>query len=197
MKWSAHRCFLLLAFSLWCFASFGQKLKYNVYLLGNKIGEMTIERRDSAGCKRYALKSTTDAKLLFIEKRSAMSTYVSFDVDGKLISAFFQNIKDDETLLTKSIWESGKLRVDKNGEKTEYNGPVNFSSVLLYFAEPKNQQKVFSERVGKFFEIVKQADGTYLAAIDGHSAVYTYKAGKLVELEMKSTLGSITMKIAQ
>lgn len=128
MKWPAHRCFLLFAFSLWCSMLFGQKLKYNVYLMGNKIGEMTIECRDSAGFKRYSLKSTTDAKLLFMEKRSAMLTYVSFDVDGKLISAFFQDIKDDEMLLTKSIWESGKLRVDKNGEKTEYNGPVNFSS---------------------------------------------------------------------
>jgi hypothetical protein len=197
MKWPAHRCSLLFAFSLWCCMSFGQKLKYNVYLMDNKIGEMTIERRDSAGFKRYALKSNTDVKLLFMEKRSAFSTYVSFDGDGKLISAFFQNIKDDETLVTKSIWKNGKLWVDKNGEKTEYNGPINFSSVLLYFAEPKNQQKVFSERVGKFFEMVKQADGTYLTDLDGHYAVYTYKAGKLVELEMKSTFGSITMKIAQ
>jgi uncharacterized protein with FMN-binding domain len=69
--------------------------------------------------------------------------------------------------------------------------------VVLYFSEPKNLQKVFSERVGQFFEIVKQADGTYLASLDGHSAVYTYKAGKLIELEMKSSLGSVLMKLVQ
>jgi hypothetical protein len=58
-------------------------------------------------------------------------------------------------------------------------------------------QKVFSERLGKFFEMVRQSDGTYLASLDGHSAVYTYKAGKLIALEMKSTLGSVLMKLVE
>jgi hypothetical protein len=166
-------------------------------LFGGKIGEATIEKKDSGGTMHYMLRSNTEAKMLFIDKKSNMSTNVWFDREGKFLSSFFQNIKDDETLLTKTIWESSKLRVDKNGEKSEYPGPINFSSVLLYFGEPKNLQKVFSERAGKFFEMIRQTDGTYLATLDGHSAVYTYSAGKLVALEMKSALGSVLMKLVQ
>jgi hypothetical protein len=184
-------------FSLWFSASFCQKLKYDVYLLGNKIGETTVERRDSAGIKHYILRSKTDAKVLFVEKKSAMSTDVLYDKEGKMFAAFFQNIKNEDKFLTQTLCKNDKLTIDKDGEKTEIPGAVNFSSILLYFSEPKNLQKVFSERVGQFFEIVKQADGTYLASLDGHSAVYTYKAGKLIELEMKSSLGSVLMKLVQ
>jgi hypothetical protein len=184
-------------FSLWFSASFCQKLKYDVYLLGNKIGETTVERRDSAGIKHYILRSNTDAKVLFVEKKSAMSTDVLYDKEGKMFAAFFQNIKNEEMFLTQTLWKNNTLIINKDGEKREIPGAVSFSSVLLYFSEPKNLQKVFSERVGQFFEIVKQTDGTYLASLDGHSAVYTYKAGKLIELEMKSSLGSVLMKLVQ
>jgi hypothetical protein len=177
--------------------SYSQKLKYDVILFGSKIGETTIEQKDSAGVKRYILNSNSEAKMLFVDKKSDMNTNVSFDKDGNLLNSFFQNIKDDGTVLTKAIWDSSKLLVDMNGTKMSYPGPVNFSSVLLYFAEPKNLQKVFSERVGKFFEMVRQSDGTYLATLDGHSAVYTYKSGKLVALEMKSTFGSVFLKLVQ
>lgn len=197
MKYLNHRIFLIIVISLWCLTSYGQKLKYDVMLFGSKIGETTIEQKDSAGIKHYTLKSNTEAKMLFVDKKSNMCTNVSFDKEGKLLSSFFQNIKDDGTLLTKAIWDSSKLLVDINGSKTTYYSPVDFTSVLLYFSEPKNFQKVFSERVGKFFEMVRQTDGTYLATLDGHSAVYTYKAGKLVALEMKSTLGSIMLKLVQ
>ncbi len=197
MKWLKHRRLLIIVFSLWYSASFCQKLKYDVFLLGNKIGETTVERRDSGGIKHYILRSHTDAKVLFVEKKSAMSTDVLYDKEGKMFAAFFQNIKNEEKFLTQTLWKNDKLTIDKDGEKTEIPGTVNFSSVVLYFSEPKNLQKVFSERVGQFFEIVKQADGTYLASLDGHSAVYTYKAGKLIELEMKSSLGSVLMKLVQ
>lgn len=197
MKKFHHIFFLTIVFSLWYSDSFGQKLRYDVMLFGGKIGETTVEQKDSAGIKKYLLRSTTEAKMLFVDKKSNMSTSVSFDKEGKLLSSFFQNIKDDGTLLTKAIWDSSKLLVDINGTKASYPGPVDFTSVLLYFGEPKNFQKVFSERVGKFFEMVRQSDGTYLATLDGHSAVYTYKAGKLVALEMKSTLGSVMLKLVQ
>ena len=197
MKWPGHRSFLTIVFTLWFATSFCQRLKYDVYLFGNKIGETVVERRDSAGFKCYTLRSHTDAKVLFVEKKSQMATDVLYDKDGKLLSSHFQNIKNDEKFLTLSSWDNGRFLVNKDGTKTMIPGPVTYSSVMLYFFEPANFQKVFSERVGQFFEMIRQADGTYMATLDGHSAMYTYKAGKLMELEMKSSLGSVLMKRVQ
>jgi hypothetical protein len=165
--------------------------------MGDKIGETIVERKDSAGLKVYSLRSNTDAKVLFVEKKSAMSTDVVYDKEGKLFSSFFENIKNEDKTLTKVFWDNKKLTVDKDGDKSVLPVAVNFSSLLLYFTEPPTMQKVFSERLGKFFQMVRQSDGTYLASLDGHSAIYTYKAGKLIALEMKSTLGSVLMKLVQ
>jgi hypothetical protein len=190
-----NRNFLLIVFILCCTTLFSQKLHYDVFLLGNKIGETTVERKDSAGIKHYSLRSNTDAKLLFIEKKSAMATDVVFNKEGQMFSSLFQNVKNEERSLTQTFWNNNKLFINKDGTKKEIPGTVIFSSVLLYFTEPPNLQRVFSERLGQFFEMVKQTDGTYLAALDGHEAIYTYKAGKLIALEMKGSLGSILMKL--
>ena len=193
-----HRSFLTSLLVLWCSLSFSQKIKFDVFLFGNKIGETFIERRDSAGQKIYTLRSTTDAKVLFIEKKSVMSTDVRFDKEGKLFSCAFQNIKNDERFFTTSVPDgSTRFLVNKDGEKTIVPAPISYSSIMLYFSEPPNNQKVFSERLGGFFQMVRQPDGTYLAYMDEHYAKYTYTAGKLMELEIKSTLGSVIMKRVQ
>ena len=192
-----HHSLLILALSVCCAASYGQKLKYDVILFGGKIGETTVEAKDSAGFKRYTLKSNTEAKMLFVDKKSKMCTNVCFDKEGKILRSDFQNVKDDETLVTKAVRENNKLLVSSNDTKTTFTDPVDFCSLQLYFAEPKSGQKVFSERVGKYFEMIKQSDGTYIATLDGHTAVYTYKGGKLYALEMKSTMGSVYLRLAQ
>ena len=187
-------CFIV-ASTLWCSTAIGQKLKYEVTLFGKKIGETTVEVRDSAGGKYYKLRSTTQVKMLFMDKKSAMSTDVLFGHDGIMSSSVFKNIKEDGIILTEALWDKGKLTVAKNGEKSCVAGPVKYSSLLMYFAEPSNIQKVFSERMGSFFDLVKQAEGKYSAQMDNSSAIYTYTKGHLSELEIKSTLGSIYMRL--
>jgi len=198
MKCPTHRSILTIILLLWLTASYGQKLKYEVYLMGNKIGETTIERTDSAGLRHYLLRSNTDAKVFFVERKSDMSTDAFYDSKGNLFTSFFQNIKNGEKFLTKIFWESDKLVVNKDGEKKVVPIAVNFSSLLLYFTEPHNMQKVFSERMGEFFDLVKQADGTYTGHIGETTSTYTYKNGKLVQLEMsKGSLGSVFLKLIQ
>ena len=127
-----------------------------------------------------------------------MSTDAFYDSKGNLFTSFFQNIKNGEKFLTKIFWESDKLVVNKDGEKKVVPIAVNFSSLLLYFTEPHNMQKVFSERMGEFFDLVKQADGTYTGHIGETTSTYTYKNGKLVQLEMsKGSLGSVFLKLIQ
>lgn len=187
---------LLCTASLFCCCSLlGQKLKYEVTLFGKKIGETTVELRDSAGGKYYKLRSSTQVKMLFMDKRSSMSTDVFFGKDGVMSSSLFKNIKEDGIVLTQSLWDKGKLIVEKNGEKSCVPGPVKYSTLLMYFSEPSNIQRVFSERMGKFFDLVKEAEGKYSAEMDNSSAIYTYSRGRLSELEIKSSLGSIFVRL--
>ena len=126
-----------------------------------------------------------------------MSTDAFFDQDGKMFSSFFQNVKDDGKLLTKALWNQGKLLINNNGSMMELPELVRFSSLSLFFTEPQNLQKVFSERLGKFFEVIKKADGFYTAILDGNTTTYQYKNGKLVRMEIKGTLGSVCMLLKE
>jgi hypothetical protein len=181
-----------------CFTySFGQKLSYDITLYGSKIGTMTIEKKDSAGLKRYAMYTKTEAKVFFTTRTSDSNLQVLLDGNGNLVSSSYKNIKNDGTITTNAHYENGKLKVEHNGEKSVFDGAVNLCSVLLYFDEPKKLQKVFSERAGKFFDMVKQSDGTYLAKLDDGSGKFTYTNNKLTQLEIsKGILGTIVIKPA-
>lgn len=130
-----------------------------------------------------------------MDKRSAMSTDVLFGKDGVMTSSIFKNVKEDGVILTNAVWNKTQLQVDKNGEKSVIPAGVRYSSLVMYFNEPAHRQKVFSERLGTFFEMIKESDGKYSAEIGSNSAVYTYSHGRLTEMEMKSALGSVYMKL--
>ena len=196
MKRVRHISLLTIAALLWCTAVIGQRLKYDVLLFGKKIGETIVEMKDSSGVRHYMLRSSTEVKMFFMDKKSNMATDVLYGKDGLMTSSTFHNIKEDGEIHTNATSDKGKLIVDKNGEKITIPNTVNYSSLLLYFSEPHNLQKVFSERLGEFFDIIKEADGKYSAQTKSGSAVYTYAHGKLTEIEMKSTLGSVFMKLS-
>jgi hypothetical protein len=74
--------------------------------------------KDSNGIRHYMLRSSTEVKMLFMDKKSTMSTDALYDKNGVMSTSHFQNIKEDGKILTKTIWDKGKLLVDKNGELT-------------------------------------------------------------------------------
>ena len=153
-----------------------QQLKYDVILLGDKVGETIIDVKDSAGYKHYTLRNTTDVKMLFWHKKSWMATDVVY---------------------AQTTNRSGQLLIEKDGTRTSLNSVVSYSTLPMFYSEPTNIKTVYSERLGEFFDLKKEGNGKYSAHTSSNNAVYTYANGKLAVLEMKSTLGSITMKLAK
>ncbi|MCW3126377.1 MAG: hypothetical protein JWO03_2035 [Bacteroidetes bacterium] len=192
-----HILSIIVVALLWCPAVHAEKLKYEVLLFGKKIGETTVEVQDSAGGKYYRLRSNTAVKMLFVDKHSSMSTDVLFNKDGVMTSSVFKNIKEDGVVLTQVTWDKSKVQIDKNGEKSAMPGAVKYCSLSMYFREPVHMQKIFSERLGTYFEMVKESEGKYSAEVGNSSAVYTFAHGILTELEMKSALGSVYMKLVK
>ena len=74
--------------------------------------------------------------------------------------------------------------------------PVDCSTVKLFFQEPCDTNKIFSERLGEYRLIKKTGEGVYEAEMkDGLTYIYRYKNGKLTELEMrKGLLGSVFLR---
>jgi len=195
MKVICHTCIVVLALLLHCQSVCAQKLKYDVFLFGKKIGETVVEMKDSAGMRFYSLHNTSRVKFLFWDKKFNLSGRVVVGRDGVMTFSTFENIKESGSSITRTIWDKGKLIVDKNGEKKIISDAVKFPSILLYFFEPHDLQKFFYEPKGAFFEIKKEAEGLYSGQVSNHYDRYTYDKGRLIQVEFKNTFGSILMKL--
>ncbi|MFN8323334.1 MAG: DUF6134 family protein [Chitinophagales bacterium] len=172
-----------------------QKRVYDIELFGKKIGATTVERIDKgAGEIQYKLNSSSQVDILFTHKTSAMN----FDIvyrDGKLFSSYCKNVKDGVTEVVTIAWNGTKYIIKKGEEVLQLNSPIHLSAIQLYFNEPLDGAKIFSERMGVFCTIFKKAEGIYESKTEnGVVNIYRYKKGLLYELEM-SKGASVFMKL--
>ncbi len=173
---------VLFMFSL---ALSAQKHTYDVELFGKKIGQTTVERIDKGkGEVQFKLNSSTEVNVLFTHKTSFMNIDVTYK-DGKIVSSYAKNVKDDVTEVVTVAWNGTKYLIKKGEETLHLNQLVDFSAVQLYFLEPVGRAKIFSERLGEFCNFVKTAEGVYQCKLaNGVTNIYRYRQGKLYELEM-------------
>jgi hypothetical protein len=105
--------------------------------------------------------------------------------NGQLFSSYVKNVKDDVTEVVTIIWDGAKYVIKKGEETFTQNQPVNFSSTLLYFSEPKGHTTIFSERLGQFCNFTTPAAGSYECKLNnGVDNIYRYRNGIMYELEM-------------
>lgn len=190
-------CFsFLLLLSCYCGA---QKLVYNIYLFGSKIGQSVVERNiKSTEETDYTLNSASEAHIFFTTRKITLHYDIVFRNDF-FFSSFSRHTRNDEVQLT-TITRSGTgYAVKRDKDSFNLNGIINCSTIRLFYEEPCGTDHILSERLGEFRVIKKTAPGTYEAEMsDGITYIYKYKGGKLIELEMKKgLLGSIYLRLQQ
>lgn len=190
-----HFIFFTLLFAITCCSA--QKRNYDVILFGKKIGNTTVERIDKGnGIVNYKLNSSSEVEILFSKKTS----YMNYDViykDGKLFSAYVKNVKDGVTEVINIVWEATQYVIKKGSEVLKLSQQQDFTSISLYFTEPINRTRIFSERMGEFTTFKKTAEGVYECKMaNGVNNIYKYRNGVLYELEM-SKGASVFMRLVQ
>ncbi len=171
-----------------------QKHKYDVELFGKKIGETIVERIDKGnGEVEFKLYSNSEVNILFTHKTSLMNFDIVYK-DGKLFSGYVKNVKDGVTEIVTLTWQGTKYVIKKGEEILNFNQLLDFSSIQLYFVEPKGKTRIFSERMGQLCNFVKTAEGVYECKLaNGVTNIYKYRNGRLYELEI-SKGASVFMK---
>jgi hypothetical protein len=184
--------FLLLTLSI-----SAQKHFYDVELLGKKIGNTVIERIDKGkGEVQYKLNSNSEVNILFTHKTSSMVFDVTYK-DGVLFSSYCKNVKDGITEVVTMVWEGTRYVIKKGEEVLQVNQPLDFSAIQLYFLEPTEKRRIFSERLAEFCNFTKTAAGEYECKLStGVNNIYRYKNGALYELEM-SKGASVFMRLVK
>lgn len=145
---------------------------------------------------QYKLNSSSEVTL-FLAKKTSQLTFDILYKNGKLFSSYVKNVKDGVTEIVNIIWRDTKYIIERGEEKLQLAQPLDFTGILLYFTEPVNRTRVFSERLGEFVPIVKTGTGEYeCKTANGVRNIYRYKNGKLVELEMNKG-ASVFLRLVQ
>ena len=178
------RVFLLLSVLIFN-SSFSQKLKFDIFLFGNKIGQTIVERTvKNDSIISYSLRSNSQAHIFFITRKIALHYDILYK-QGRLFSSYSKSTRNDEVQVTTIMWLGNKYLMKRQDGTFNINTVVDCSTVKLFFAEPCNTSRIFSERMGEFRSLKKAKEGVYEAAMqDGLTYFYRYKNGVLYELEM-------------
>ena len=77
-----------------------------------------------------------------------------------------------------------------NGEKSVLDTEIEECVADLYFAEPRQINRVFSETLGRFLPLKSLGGGVYeLILPEGKKNVFRYENGTLMSVEVNHTLG--------
>ena len=187
--------FLIIPLLLFSTFLSAQTHTYQIELFDKIIGTTVVERIEKGnGEVEYKLNSKSDVNILFTHKTSSMSFDIMYK-DGKLFSSYCKNVKDGITEVTTIASEGTPYIIKKGEDILQSTQPLDFSTIQLYFVEPKGRTKIFSERLGKLCDFVNIATGEYECKLaNGVKNIYRYKHGMLYELEM-SKGASVFMRL--
>lgn len=179
---------------LFCGCCFSQQRIFDVILLGKSIGETSVvKKHDEKGFVTYNLRSNTSVNVMFQEKTSSMSFDIKY-YGGKLYSALCRVINNGTHAITEITKVADGYLIKKEDELRKITDAITFSSMELYFSEPVNEKKVFSERMGEFVSFEKTAPGEYVNRLKDVTNIYRYRSGALYEVEIRKPLGSVYLR---
>jgi hypothetical protein len=166
-----------------------QNLKYAIHRNGKKVGDLSLQKRQSGGVTSYHIESEVKVRVVM----------------AVVVQAREQSVYENELLQSSSLVRhvngrqkankqirnngSGLTVTDEGTEQVLKNYSVRYSTHCLYTTEPVSFTNVFSDNYKKFIPIVKLADHHYkLSFPDGNSNEYFYENGICRKVKVKNQL---------
>ncbi len=190
--------FLLTGLSSILISSAQTVQKFDIFLFGDKVGTMTVSRKDYGnGTHYYELKSHSEAKVMFVKKVLDVEMNSTYE-NGKMVRCYSRYVVNDKTeTFVSASWDGSKYNVENEKGKSTHATQVLYSVLHLFYKEPSAQQSLWSERVGQQLPIKHKGSGVYeFKNPGGATNVYKYENGKVKEVEMQATFGTSYMRPA-
>jgi hypothetical protein len=166
-----------------------QQLRYGIHRRGEKVGELSYQKKTEGAQTTYAIQSEVNVSML-----------LSFRVQAWEQSVYKNNVMQSSSLVrkvngrertNKQIQSTGnKITItNKNKAKLEKNYVIKYSTHCLYGTEPLQHTTVFSDNYQQFLTIEKLALQHYRVKFpDGGNNEYFYQDGICRRVKVSSTL---------
>lgn len=164
---------------------------------GEKIGVLKATKYHLEDGIAYVSSTRIKTTILLIKKINVRYKYKVSYQSGNLRSSKVNikvNRRNPERV---KVTSSDNRYFIKSGTKDSFtiDEPIKHSSILLYFEEPKDITRSFSERSGSFNTIEQIDEGSYKIINEkGNENLYHYTNGKLSLMEVDGGLVSFEIK---
>ncbi|QXP61330.1 DUF6134 family protein [Olleya sp. HaHaR_3_96] len=162
--------------------TFEEKIIFDVIrnekVIGNLKATKTI--KDS---KTYYKSSTSIKARIIKEIRVNYKYNVTFDSESLQQSNVNITVNEKSHAKTSTEWDNNTYQVVKNGkDEATITNAISYSTVQLYFEEPKNITTCYSEQNGSFNTIIAMGNHVYKKVnASNNENLYYYKNGLLTK----------------
>ncbi|SEW01325.1 DUF6134 family protein [Chitinophaga arvensicola] len=169
---------------------------FEVRIANHAVGTIEANRKLNGGAKSIIIKTRIQIMLSKINS-DIINEYSNNVLTNAKSSRISGKTGEDKQTTTRRNGKEYTIMV--NGEKSVIdNAEIEECVADLYFAEPKQINRVFSETLGRFLPVKSLGGGVYeLILPEGKKNVFKYENGTLVQVEVNHTLGkAVFVKIS-
>lgn len=173
-----------------------QTLIYDVIKGGKNIGTMTVDRHNKNGQWTYSVDSKVNVSVMITVRLSFLLESVFSG--NQMISSSSKYIRDDKLKEASYVsWADNKYHINQDNERSVLeNERINHCLSSIYFNEPTNVRRVFSERFAAFLDIKPTERHHYeLTLPNGRKNIYTYENGICKEVMVDHMLATFYFKL--
>jgi hypothetical protein len=169
---------------------------FEVRIANHAVGTIEANRKTNGPAKSIIIK--TRIQMMLAKINSDIINEYSNNVLSNSKSSRISG-KNGEDKNTTTVRNGKEYTITVNGEKSVINNAEIEECVAdLYFAEPKQVTRVFSETLGRFLPLKSIGGGMYeLLLPEGKKNVFKYENGTLVLVEVNHSFGkAIFVKVS-
>jgi len=169
---------------------------YDITVAGFTIGEVKATRLIDGDRTEYLVNSLVS--LWFFGTLKVEFTIHSTYENGQFISSRTVSKSNRGEFLSVLDWDGEKYIVDANSYKftnqDTLQNPIFFSTVLMFFEEPKGTEEFLSENYGLTSPMKRLENEIIEVQIDGNRNKYYFEKGELVKANMQSPIKNYVLK---
>ena len=196
-KIGVSRFYFFLIFIFCCFppfSTFAQEkgsVKYEVIVLGIKIGEVQANRSLIAG-DTLIYQTDSQVKFWFFGSVDLQFQNKSYFLKNQIVKAYSSSRTNRGNYFSTILWKGDSYQVDAETYKFEnkkpLNGPISWCSTKLFFEEPRDGDVFLSEVYGLSQKIKEIEPSAYEIEINGNINRYYYQSGKLEKIVLENPI---------
>jgi len=157
---------------------FAQQLTYTITVKDDIIGKLIAYKNVHGSKTDYTLVSDINVHKV-VDVAVFYKLEASFEKSKLMSSKLIQTTNERQNINSTTYWNGANYLITVDGNRTSIKEKIiDFNLATLYYQEPINRKKIWSDAYGKFLSIRMSKKGNYeLSLPDGRKNIYTYHKG--------------------